>query len=281
MRNRFEVIILCLVALSSQNAGHAQGLPYPPKQNPFEAFAVKSAMGLGKIGEKGSSPNLVCQIGADFKNVFTRKENLMIVALGLGAAWGASYFDDRIASGGLNSELNEETPLDHFFEAGHFLGGALVQVGGALVPYALGKLLSKPGVENLGRDLVRSLVVTQSLTFAIKFAVGRERPNGSDKRSFPSGHASGTFATATVLQRRYGWKAGIPAYAVAGYVAISRLNEGQHFLSDIVFGAALGLMVGRTVTIDLAKSRFSVSPMPTPDGFGVRLTWHDFGRDFR
>lgn len=53
----------------------------------------------------------------------------------------------------------------------------------------------------------------------------------------------------------------------------SRLNEGNHYLSDVVFGAAVGIMVGRTVTVHIAKARFAVSPMLTAGGGGVQLTW--------
>ena len=87
-----------------------------------------------------SSPNLVRQIGEDFKNVFTTKENLVIVGAGLAAAGGASFFDDRIASSRLNSELNGGTTLDGVFESGEILGGGLLQAGGALAAYGLGKL---------------------------------------------------------------------------------------------------------------------------------------------
>ncbi len=145
--------------------------------------------------------------------------------------------------------------VDRAFEAGEPLGSAAVQVGGAFATYGLGKLFSSPGLEDVGRDLVRAQIVTQTLTQAMKLAVGRERPDGSNTKSFPSGHASGSFATATVLQRRYGWKVGAPAYAVAAYIAGSRTSEAKHYLSDVVFGAAVGIMVGRTVTIDFADSR--------------------------
>ena len=220
-----------------------------------------------------SAPNLVRQIGEDFKNVFTTKENLVIVGAGLAAAGGASFFDDRIASSRLNSELNGGTTLDGVFESGEILGGGLLQAGGAFAAYGLGKLSSRSGVEDLGRDLVRAQLVTQSLTFAIKVAVARERPDGSNKKSFPSGHSSGAFATATVLERRYGWKTGVASYAIASYIAASRMNEAKHHLSDVLFGAAVGIMAGRTVTIRLAKTRFAVNPMITPGGgFGVQLT---------
>ena len=216
--------------------------------------------------------NLFKLIPRDFKNVFTRKENALIIGIGLAAAGGASYFDDRIASSGFNSELNPGTGLDQFFEPGEMLGGALLQAGGSLVIYGVGKLWSKPGIEDLGRDLVRAQIVTQSLTFVIKASTGRERPDGANHRSFPSGHASASFASATVLQRHYGWKAGIPAYAGAGLVAASRLNESRHYLSDVVFGAALGIMVGRTVTVGIAKRRFVVTPIAKPGEVGIQLT---------
>jgi hypothetical protein len=40
----------------------------------------------------------------------------------------------------------------------------------------------------------------------------------------------------------------VPAYAFSSYVAASRLRENRHFLSDVVFGAAVGIIAGRTVT---------------------------------
>jgi membrane-associated phospholipid phosphatase len=186
---------------------------------------------------------------------------------------GASYFDQDIADSSFNSQLNEESAIDEAFDPGRILGGSAVQVGGAFATYGLGKIFHRQAVESLGRDLVRAQVVTQSLTFAVKVVVQRERPDGSNHYSFPSGHASGTFASATVLQRHYGWKVGVPSYAVAGYVATSRLAEGKHYLSDVVFGAAIGILVGRTVTLELAHARFAVSPTIPDGGVGIQLTW--------
>lgn len=231
--------------------------------------------GIAPLAEGADEPrpNLVRQIGRDFKSVFTTKENLVIAGVGLGAALAVSPLDDRIAFGRFNSEINEGGALDDVFEAGTPLGGFAVQVGGAFATWGFGKLFSHPGAEDLGRDLIRAQVVTQSLTLAVKLSVGRTRPDGSDNRSFPSGHASGSFATATVLQRHYGWRVGIPAYGVAGYIAASRLSNARHYLSDVVFGAAVGILVGRTVTIGVGKNRFAVSPLVVPGGGGVQFTW--------
>lgn len=223
--------------------------------------------------EEPSPPGLARQIGVDFKNVFTTRDNLLIVGAGLGAALMAAPFDQDLAQSGLNSELRGGATLDRVFEAGEYLGGGLLQVGGAFATYGFGKLFSNEGIEGTGRDLIRAQVVTQALTQSIKLATSRERPDGSNQRSFPSGHASGAFATATVLHRRYGWKVGIPAYAVAGYIGTSRLNEGSHYLSDVVFGAAVGIMVGRTVTLEIGKARFAVSPTIPSRGIGVQFMW--------
>ena len=110
------------------------------------------------------------------------------------------------------------------------------------------------------------------LTAAVKTTVGRTRPDGT-QYSFPSGHAAATFASATVLQRHLGWKAGVPAYAVASYVAASRIQAKRHFLSDVTFGAALGIVAGRSVTIGRGDHRFALAPAAVPGGGGVSLTW--------
>ena len=55
-----------------------------------------------------------------------------------------------------------------------------------------------------------------------------------------------SFASAAVLQEHFGWKVGLAAYAGAAYVATSRLSERQHYLSDVVFGAAVGIAAGST-----------------------------------
>ena len=124
----------------------------------------------------------------------------------------------------------------------------------------------------MGRDLVRAQLLAQGVTQALKYSVRRMRPDGSSQASFPSGHASGSFASASVLQRHFGWKVGGPAYAVASWVAASRLNENKHHLSDVIFGAAIGLAGGRTVTFERGRTRFEIAPMLAPGGAGVQLS---------
>jgi membrane-associated phospholipid phosphatase len=220
----------------------------------------------------GNEPGLAKQIVLDFKNVFTTKENLYILGAGAGASLFGHQFDSRIPTSPFNGELFEGGALDRTFDSGNTVGGALFQAGAAVATFAVGKATHDPELASVGRDLIRAQIVTQGLTQAIKYSVSRTRPDESGNTSFPSGHTSSAFATATVLQRHYGWKVGGPAYALAGFVAAARLNENKHYLSDVIFGATVGIIGGRTVTLGIGGSRFALSPMFVPGGAGVQLS---------
>jgi membrane-associated phospholipid phosphatase len=82
--------------------------------------------------------------------------------------------------------------------------------------------------------------VTLGVTYALKYSINERRPNGGNE-SFPSGHASISFAAAEFMRKRYGWEYGIPAYATATFVAYSRVEARQHHTYDVVGGAAIGI----------------------------------------
>ena len=67
-------------------------------------------------------------------------------------------------------------------------------------------------------------------------------------------------------------ESGYPGVSVASYIAASRLSENKHFLSDVAFGAMIGLAAGRTVTFDRGSARFEIAPMAAPGGGGMRIT---------
>ncbi|MDL2277884.1 phosphatase PAP2 family protein, partial [Parabacteroides sp. OttesenSCG-928-G07] len=84
-------------------------------------------------------------------------------------------------------------------------------------------------------------VTAVSSTFLLKSIIDKQRPDKSDYNSFPSMHSAISFAGAAFLQRRYGWKWGAPAYAVAAYVGWSRVYGKKHDWWDVVAGAAIGI----------------------------------------
>jgi membrane-associated phospholipid phosphatase len=102
--------------------------------------------------------------------------------------------------------------------------------------------------------------------------VRRQRPEGSGF-AFPSGHTTVSFASATVLQQHFGWKAGAPAYALASYIALSRVQMQRHYLSDVAFGAALGIAAGRTIVIGSERRRVRLEPLVVGGGGGVQFNW--------
>jgi membrane-associated phospholipid phosphatase len=210
------------------------------------------------------------RIFADTVTDFRRLPSLdSTVILGLGgvAAMIGHPSDLRVS----NSLANSPS-MKGFFSAGQTMGAATTQLAGAFATYSIGRMTGNARVATIGADLVRAQFVSQAMTQAIKFSVGRTRPDGTTL-SFPSGHSASAFATAAVLQRHLGWKAGIPAYGVAAYVATSRIQVQRHYLSDVAFGAAIGMIAGRTVTIGRGDARFAVAPAAAPGGAGVNFTW--------
>ena len=122
--------------------------------------------------------------------------------------------------------------------------------------------------------LAQGYAVNQALIGGIKEAVRRKRPNGADYDSFPSGHTSGAFTWATVVSHHYGKKAGIPAYITAVYMGYARMDDRAHRLTDVVAGAALGYVVGRTVArrSGLDRNRRVDLGVTVPPGGGAALT---------
>lgn len=80
-----------------------------------------------------------------------------------------------------------------------------------------------------------------AVTAVLKSIISKERPDGSNNNSFPSGHSSITFQSASFLQKRYGWEYGIPAYLLASYTGFSRINGDKHDIYDVLAGAAIGI----------------------------------------
>ncbi len=119
-------------------------------------------------------------------------------------------------------------------------------------------------------------VTSLGATYILKYAIKEERPDHSNRHSFPSGHTSTTFATATFLQRRYGWKLGVPAYALATYVGWGRVFSKKHHWWDVVAGAAIGAGSALIYTRPFAqKHELELSGGPTDDGccFSATLTF--------
>lgn len=93
-----------------------------------------------------------------------------------------------------------------------------------------------------------SLLAAGGTTYLLKELIHERRPDRSDNRGFPSGHASISFAAAATLEKRYGWRAGLPALAVASFVGLARVQADKHYVHDVVAGASIGSISGLLIT---------------------------------
>ncbi len=167
----------------------------------------------------------------------------------------------------------ENKEVDHFFELGEWMGSGSIHALSSISLYSSGKLLNKEGWSRLGSELFSAQFISSVLSTSLKLATARTRPDGAPY-SFPSGHTTVAFATAGVIWHNCGKKAGFTAQALAAYVALSRLQENKHFVSDILAGCLLGNYVAILVTGDSGpkKSSFRVGPMVSEDALGVTFS---------
>lgn len=117
-----------------------------------------------------------------------------------------------------------------------------------------------------------ALVANGVVTVILKELIGRERPNSHNKHSMPSGHTSHSFAVAAVANELYGHKVGTAAYLIAGLVAISRINDNEHYLSDVIVGAGLGTIIGRGFARTFQEKKYV--PNMTISGKGFNITFN-------
>ncbi len=95
-----------------------------------------------------------------------------------------------------------------------------------------------------------SFAATSAVTEGMKQSFPKLRPDGSDRKSFPSGHTSRSLAAAASLMNRQGPEIGVPAFIVAGFVGLARVEGKKHYWSDVAVGAALGTTLGFLITKD-------------------------------
>lgn len=203
-------------------------------------------------------------VGSDFKNFFSGDTARTLMYTSFAAIVAAPW--DRE---GVNNGFNIPTAL---FESGNMVGQFGFQLAVGMGTYGAGKAFGNSKAAVVGRDIVRAQIVSQVMVQTLKFSIQRPRPDNSNNQSFPSGHSAAAFATASVLNRHYGWKVGAPAFALSSYVAVARMAWNRHHATDVVMGAGFGIAAARTVTMSVGKTRFNVGVQPQVGGASVNFT---------
>lgn len=130
-------------------------------------------------------------------------------------------------------------------------GGEAVDDALQCVPLAAAVALKACGVESrndwpaFAATAAASMAVSAGVAYTMKHTISERRPDGSDDRSFPSGHATIAFAGATVLHKEFGrvspWIS-VAGYGVATLTAADRVLRDRHHWHDVAAGAAVGVL---------------------------------------
>ncbi len=210
----------------------------------------------------------------DSNDVYLKKDNLFALLLAGGAsiAMHNSGADKNIA------EHFEKHSVFHGFADESF--NAIGHPGTHFAATGLWYTLSAESGNQLNKErawtMMTALSVTWVTTMGLKAIRDNETPNGKSW-AWPSGHTSSSFTAASVLDEFYGPKVGIPAYVLASLVGYRMADTGDHWASDVVFGAALGWVVGHTVAgkhKELEIAGFKVLPyMGGADGSAVGVSF--------
>jgi membrane-associated phospholipid phosphatase len=153
--------------------------------------------------------------------------------------------------------------------------------------YGYGALADDYEAKTVALDGFSASILSSLVTSTLKGAVGRARPNSGlgphhfspfqGDYSFPSGHATGAFAFASVIATHYDspW-VDATAYGVAGLVGLARIELDAHWASDVVAGGLIGGLIGHHLVEFNRKLRAEHSafaPTLTTDGQQLLLTW--------
>ncbi|MEP6689731.1 MAG: phosphatase PAP2 family protein [Gemmatimonadaceae bacterium] len=217
--------------------------------------------------------------------------NLLVGAFAMSAA--VSFYDERISHEVRSERAQSYGALRGTATAATAIGGA-GPIALALGTYLAGRLTSRPALQSFGRSATAAVVTASALTLLSKGIAGRERPSaGSDedvfhfgrgfsggaRGSFPSGHTSASFALATVAvmetpsdRPRLRVAVGAIAFGAATLVGAARVYQGQHWTSDVISGAALGIVSGLMAERYTHRAAAVALDSPRADRFTNRVS---------
>lgn len=149
-----------------------------------------------------------------------------------------------------------------------YLGNAEAQVPVLLAIHTASLMSEDEPLHDLTTTMMSAYAINGLSTLAIKGIANTERPSdtwNNGDYGFPSFHMSSSMTMATVLDEYYGPSVSVPAYALAGLIGWSRIDQRDHDLSDVVFGAAMGYVIGKTVARHHLEDGSQISVMPSVD----------------
>ena len=240
----------------------------PSRSVTIRRMHIALALALGAALLAVAAPAARAQ--RDTTHLFTLRDAW--IALGFTAATAAALPLDQLVAHNLQLPQNQHEPglirASTVFRNMADPGTIYVSLG----LYGAGVLLRNRVASDIGLHTTESLIVASTAGFLLKGIVGRPLPRqpsadadsyhfgrgirvDGNWQSFPSGHTLAAFAVASALTAEAydRWPAharlvGILTYSAAAGAGISRLYNNAHWVSDIIFGAGIGILSG-TATV--------------------------------
>lgn len=178
------------------------------------------------------------------KQILNLKSHQSVLITGAVLLPAAFVIDNRVRDFACKKGLYSKS----ISKIGYLYGHPWGYIGSISIVALTGIKRNQPFTKTLSQIqlICESVLTTSQITSMLKNISHRKRPNGTSYKSFPSGHTSCSFALAACLNEIYGRKIGQLSYLMAGFVASSRINDNKHYLSDVVAGAILGIVIGRS-----------------------------------
>ena len=229
---------------------------------------IAAAPVLARAQEAPSIPVSATDSGPH-RRLFTSADPLMVGAFVAGVAL-IGPLDADIAREIREPSAQNNRAASHVASTFNYIGSKGVVIAG-LAAYGVGRLGHFEHVADLGLHTTEAILVSAGVTTILKGVVGRQRPRAAgvgdpdDFRfgggfgshagtSFPSGHATASFAFATLVTlETHHWKPSSTWYVApvmfggATMVGVSRLYSNAHWASDVVMGAGIGTVVAMEV----------------------------------
>lgn len=249
------------------------------KSQPAKSFLSTVA---GDISYVAASPFHMSKI--------ERIEFVSLIAISAGLVYGADgRIDEELAVEGYHDYLKPAEKLADLGDLYDKIGPTTILAGVTTTLFMGGIIFKDRKLLETTRLVIESSLITGFITWGSKGLFNRSRPytnrgttdfhffrfsSAHKNSSFPSGHSSNIFSLVTVLTKQYpAWWLKVPAYTLAVSVALQRIDDRQHWTSDVVVGGFLGYWVGsRLVNRYQTKSlTISVCPYFSENQIGVKL----------
>jgi membrane-associated phospholipid phosphatase len=202
--------------------------------------------------------------------------NARFIVYGGVLATSLAYFNQKNQTYRKRESFKDAQPLGDSGILGDYIGYGFLNLGYIAWATWYGHRYDDAKMKNNAELMARATLYASGTTLIFKSFIKEKRPGyPDDENSFPSGHASGAFSFASVIAARHGWVYGGAAYAMAGFIAVSRVNDDFHFLHDILAGITIGASFGWGVHYNMEKGNNSwFTLIPAPDnGVGLAMGW--------